>query len=149
MYCVGTVLPPGRTYVYPRSFSDTNKPLNLTSGSSSSLSCLGFLWKRLLSMISAAANCLFQSIHSLFDWSSGTAPVIPFFDMMFSENTAKGDGTLSQMGFFLPRRIMARRLHCVKVLFSRVKWCTFSCHGNLSAASFYLTHTDKRVPAVK
>lgn len=45
------VLPPGRMYLYPRSFSDTSKPLNLTSGSSSSLSCFGFLWNRRLSMV--------------------------------------------------------------------------------------------------
>lgn len=45
------VLPPGRMYVYPRSFSDTSKPLNLTSGSSSSLSCFCFLWNRPLSMV--------------------------------------------------------------------------------------------------
>lgn len=45
------VLPPGRMYVYPRSFSVTSKPLNLTSGSSSSLSCLGFFCNRRLSMV--------------------------------------------------------------------------------------------------
>lgn len=50
---VWTVLPPGRTYVYPRSLSDTSEPLNRTSGSSSSLSCLGFLRNRPLSMTSA------------------------------------------------------------------------------------------------
>lgn len=52
------VLPPGRTYVYPRSFSDTRDPLNLTSGSSSSLSCFGFLWNRPLNMAPLLSACL-------------------------------------------------------------------------------------------
>lgn len=45
-------LPPGGMYRYPRTLSVTSNPLNLTSGSSCSLSCLGFLSNRPLSMIS-------------------------------------------------------------------------------------------------
>lgn len=63
---VWTVLPPGRTYVYPRSLSDTSEPLNRTSGSSSSLSCLGFLRNRPLSMTpvlpQSSSVCTFDRI---------------------------------------------------------------------------------------
>lgn len=49
-------LPPGGMYRYPRSLSVTSNPLNLTSGSSCSLSCLGFLSNRPLSMISQCSH---------------------------------------------------------------------------------------------
>lgn len=64
-----TVLPPGRMYVYPRSLSDTSKPLNLTSGSSSSRSCLGFLWNRPLSMAPLVLSAV-GSLSCLPSWNN-------------------------------------------------------------------------------